>query len=86
MKSVLLVMNGPAHGSDETCNAVRLATALARREDVEVSVFLMGEAVTCAIAGQKTPDGYYALDRMLQGFARHAGGLHAAERAWTRVG
>nr|WP_221177072.1 DsrE family protein [Nocardioides pocheonensis] len=73
MKSVLLVINGPAYGSDETYNAVRLAVALARREDVEVSVFLMGDAVTCAIAGQKTPDGYYQLDRMLQGFARHGG-------------
>jgi uncharacterized protein involved in oxidation of intracellular sulfur len=73
MKSVLLVINGPAYGSDETYNAVRLANALARREDLEVSVFLMGDAVTCAIAGQKTPDGYYALDRMLQGFSRHGG-------------
>jgi uncharacterized protein involved in oxidation of intracellular sulfur len=73
MKSVLLVINGPAYGSDETYNAVRLANALARREDLEVSVFLMGDAVTCAISGQKTPDGHYALDRMLQGFARHGG-------------
>lgn len=73
MKYVLLVINGPAYGSDETYNAVRLAVALARREDVEVSVFLMGDAVTYAIAGQKTPDGYYQLDRMLQGFARHGG-------------
>ena len=73
VKTVLLVINGPAYGSDETYNAVRLAVALARREDVAVSVFLMGDAVTCAIAGQKTPDGYYALDRMLQGFARHGG-------------
>ena len=33
----------------------------------------MGDAVTCAVAGQKTPDGYYALDRMLTGFVRHGG-------------
>ena len=33
----------------------------------------MGDAVTCAVAGQKTPDGYYALERMLTGFARHGG-------------
>jgi hypothetical protein len=24
----------------------------------------MGDAVTCAVAGQKAPDGYYTLDRM----------------------
>lgn len=75
VKKVLLILNGPAYGSDTTFNAVRLAGALARREDAEVAVFLMGDAVTCAIAGQKTPDGYYTLDRMLKGIARHGGHL-----------
>jgi uncharacterized protein involved in oxidation of intracellular sulfur len=70
---VLLIVNGPAYGSDETFNALRLALALARRDEVEPRVFLMGDAVTCAVAGQKTPDGYYALDRMLKSFARHGG-------------
>ena len=75
MKKILLIINGPAYGSDETFNAVRLAVALARRDDAEVKVFLMGDAVTCAVAGQRTPDGYYALDRMLKGFARHGGAI-----------
>lgn len=73
MKKILLILNGPAYGADETFNAVRLAVALSRRDDAEVRVFLMGDAVTCAVAGQKTPDGYCALDRMLKGFARHGG-------------
>lgn len=73
MKKILLILNGPAYGADETFNAVRLAVALSRRDDAEVKVFLMGDAVTCAVAGQKTPDGYYALDRMLTGFVRHGG-------------
>ena len=73
MKKVLLILNGPAYGSDETFNAVRLAVALGRRDDAEVRVFLMGDAVTCAVAGQTTPDGYYTLDRMLTGFIRHGG-------------
>jgi uncharacterized protein involved in oxidation of intracellular sulfur len=73
VKKILLIVNGPAYGADETFNALRLAVALTRRDDAEVSVFLMGDAVTCAIAGQKTPDGYYTLDRMLKTFARHGG-------------
>lgn len=73
MKKILLILNGPAYGADETFNAVRLAVALTHRDDTEVKVFLMGDAVTCAVAGQKTPDGYYALDRMLTGFVRHGG-------------
>lgn len=71
MPKILLIVNGPAYGSDETYNAIRLAGALARREDTDVQLFLMGDAVTCATAGQRTPDGYYTLDRMLRGLARH---------------
>ena len=29
----------------------------------------MGDAVTCAFAGQKTPNGYYNLERMLRSTA-----------------
>jgi uncharacterized protein involved in oxidation of intracellular sulfur len=59
--------------ADEGPPASALPVALGRRDDAEVRVFLMGDAVTCAVAGQKTPDGYYTLDRMLKGFARHGG-------------
>jgi len=38
VKRLLLIVNGPAYGSDETYNAVRLAVALARRGDLEVTV------------------------------------------------
>jgi uncharacterized protein involved in oxidation of intracellular sulfur len=75
MKKILLIVNGPAYGADETFNAIRLANALARRDDAQVTVFLMGDGVTCAIAGQRTPDGYYALDRMLKSFVRHGGNV-----------
>lgn len=71
--NVLIIVNGPAYGSDETFNALRLAIALSKRADAEPRLFLMGDAVTCAVAGQKTPDGYYTLDRMLQTFVRHGG-------------
>jgi uncharacterized protein involved in oxidation of intracellular sulfur len=70
---VLLILNQPAYGADETFNAIRLAKALTRKDDTEVTVFLMGDAVTCAIAGQKTPDGYYTLETMLRSFAHHDG-------------
>jgi uncharacterized protein involved in oxidation of intracellular sulfur len=52
-----------------------IVSELLAGDGVEPRVFLMGDAVTCAIAGQKTPDGYYALDRMLRSFARHGGGV-----------
>jgi uncharacterized protein involved in oxidation of intracellular sulfur len=69
---VLFVLNDPAYGTERSFNALRLAGALARRDN-EVRVFLMGDAVTCAMARQKVPDGYYHLDRMIEGIARHGG-------------
>ncbi len=32
-------------------------------------LFLMADAVACEKAGQKTPEGYYNLERMLRGLA-----------------
>jgi uncharacterized protein involved in oxidation of intracellular sulfur len=71
--NVLLVINGSAYGLDSTYNAVRLSATLAKRDDVIVTVFLMGDGVTTAMAGQKTPDGYYKLDRMLTIVLRNGG-------------
>lgn len=34
-------------------------------------VFLIGDAVACAVAGQVPPNGYYQLDRMLGAALRH---------------
>jgi uncharacterized protein involved in oxidation of intracellular sulfur len=44
---------------------------LSKREDVDVKVFLIGDAVGCAAAGQQTPQGYYNLERMILAVARH---------------
>ena len=71
----LIICNDPPYGSERSWNGLRLAGSLARRDGIEVRVFLMGDAVGCAVAGQKVPDGYYHLDRMLEGAARHGADL-----------
>jgi len=63
--NVLVLVNDPPYGTERCYNALRLAGALAKREEAEVRVFLMGDAVGCAMAGQVLPNGYYHLDRML---------------------
>ena len=69
----LIICNDPPYGSERSWNGLRLAGALARRDDADVRVFLLGDAVGCAVAGQKVPDGYYHLDRMLGSVSRHGG-------------
>jgi uncharacterized protein involved in oxidation of intracellular sulfur len=67
----LVICNDPPYGTERSWNGLRLAGSLARRPDVQVRVFLLGDAVGCAMAGQKVPDGYYHLDRMIDSAARH---------------
>lgn len=71
--TVLVVVNDAPYGSERTYNALRLAGALAKREDTEVRIFLAGDAAACAKTGQKVPRGYYAVDRMLAVVARQGG-------------
>jgi len=67
----LFILNDPPYGTERSYNGLRLANALAKREGEEVRVFLMGDGVACAVSGQKTPNGYYNIERMLKGCARH---------------
>jgi len=71
----LMIINGSAYGLDSTYNAIRLAAALAKRDGVDMTVFLMGDGVGAAMKGQKTPDGYYKLDRMLTVVSRNGGAV-----------
>lgn len=69
----LIILNDPPYGTERSYNGLRLANALAKGEDASVSVFLMGDAASCAVAGQTTPNGYYNLERMLKIVASKGG-------------
>jgi uncharacterized protein involved in oxidation of intracellular sulfur len=67
----LFILNDPPYGTERSYNGLRLAGNLANKHDnAEVTVFLMGDAVACAKAGQATPNGYYNLERMLKPITR----------------
>jgi uncharacterized protein involved in oxidation of intracellular sulfur len=64
---ILMILNDAPYGSERSYNGLRLAGALVTKsEDTELTVFLMGDAVACAKSGQKTPNGYYNVERMLK--------------------
>ncbi len=63
----LFIINGPPYGSERVYNALRVAHALVKKDPAtEIAIFLMADAVLAAKAGQKTPDGYYNVERMLK--------------------
>lgn len=70
---ILFILNDPPYGTERCYNGLRLANALVKSNPaVEVTVFLMADAVSCGKKGQKTPDGYYNLERMLKRFVAGA--------------
>lgn len=70
MTITLFILNDAPYGNERAYNALRLAGALTGKEDQHVQVFLMADAVFCAKAGQKVPEGYYNLQLMLNKIVR----------------
>ena len=66
MPSTLFILNDPPYGTERSYNALRLAGSLAKRDGEAVRVFLIGDASSCAKAGQRTPEGWYSIERMLR--------------------
>lgn len=64
--NILFILNDAPYGSERSYNALRLARALGKQEGESVRVFLMGDAVACAKAGQKVPAGYYNAGDMVR--------------------
>lgn len=65
---ILLILNDAPYGTERCYNGLRLALALIKSEPTAaITIFLMADAVVAAKTGQKTPDGYYNVERMLKG-------------------
>ena len=71
---VLLIIHDASYGTEKAYNALRLAMALqGDHSSIEVRIFLMADAVTCALPNQATPQGYYNVERMLKGLIGKGG-------------
>jgi len=73
MKTLIIINDAP-YGTEKAYNGLRLANQILKDfETSEVTVFLMADAVTCALPNQKTPDGFYNIERMLKVFVQKKG-------------
>jgi uncharacterized protein involved in oxidation of intracellular sulfur len=65
--STLLILNNSPYGDERCYNALRLAHALQKNDTASgIIVFLMADAVVAAKSGQRPPEGYYNIERMLK--------------------
>ncbi len=64
---ILILINDAPYGTEKAYNALRIANQLGKdHETVEVRIFLMADAASCAVANQTTPNGYYNIEKMLK--------------------
>jgi len=65
---ILFIVNDAPYGTEKAFNALRMVMMLQKEHaDVDIQIFLMADAVTCALPGQSTEQGYYNIERMLKG-------------------
>lgn len=69
---ITIIINDAPYGIERTYNALRLALELLKDEEVELHLFLMGDAAGCALSDQETPQGYYNIGRMIKRLAEKA--------------
>jgi uncharacterized protein involved in oxidation of intracellular sulfur len=76
--NILIVINDAPYGSEKAYNALRIALSLQKEhDDVDVHIFLLADGVGCALPGQKTPNGYYNIERMLKAVIKKNGKVKA---------
>lgn len=71
---ILFIINDAPYGTEKGFNALRIAMQIQKDyTDVDVNIFLMADAAFCALVNQRTPDGYYNIERMLKTILRKNG-------------
>jgi uncharacterized protein involved in oxidation of intracellular sulfur len=72
--NTLIVINDAPYGTEKAYNALRMAMTLQKEHsEVQVLIFLLADSVGCAIPNQKTPQGYYNIERMLTSVIKKGG-------------
>ena len=76
---ILFIINDAPYGTEKAYNALRMAMTLQKENSTknEILIFLLADAVTCALPNQQTPQGYYNIERMLKAIINKGGQVKA---------
>jgi uncharacterized protein involved in oxidation of intracellular sulfur len=70
---ITIILNEAPYGNERSYNGLRLALAKAEEK---VKVFLLADAIFCALENQNTPGGYYNISRMLKSLLKRGAIIH----------
>ena len=78
MDTILIIINDAPYGTEKAYNALRMAMTLQKEHpETKVNIFLLADAVFCALPNQKTADGYYNIERMVKFVLKKGGEVKA---------
>ncbi len=66
---ITFILNNAPYGTEKSNNALRIALALVKKKE-PVRIFMLDDGIFNAVKGQKTPDGYYNIERMIKSLVR----------------
>jgi len=68
MQKILILINDAPYRTEKANNAFRMAMQIQKDyENADLCIFLMANAVSCALPNQDTPNGYsYNIERMIR--------------------
>lgn len=72
---ITFILNHAPYGTEKSFNAMRIALALIKKKE-PLRIFMLDDGVFNAIKGQKTPDGYYNIERMMNSIVRRGFDVH----------
>ena len=72
---ITFILNYAPYGTEKSYNALRLALALVKKKE-PVRIFMFDDGIFNAINSQKTPDGFYNIERMMKSLVRRGFDVH----------
>lgn len=72
---ITFILNHAPYGTEKSYNAMRLALAVVKKKEA-VRVFMLDDGIFNAVKNQRTPDGYYNIERMLKSLVRRGFDVH----------
>ncbi len=72
---ITFVLNYAPYGTEKSYNALRMALSLVKKKET-VRIFMLDDGIFNAVKNQKTPEGYYNIERMLKSLVRRGFDVH----------
>ncbi len=71
---ILININHAPYGNENTYNALRIAMQFQKDDaNTQIRIYLIADGVFCALSNDKTPPGFYNIEKMLESIIQKGG-------------